>query len=68
MELVFRNVPSGKVNALRSQLTWTHYRLLLKVEKVEAGHFYMLEAVENGSSIWELEIQKMPLFKKVVDK
>ncbi|MCP4153945.1 MAG: DUF1016 domain-containing protein [bacterium] len=36
-----------KVNALRSELTWTHYRLLLKVKRVEARNFYMLEAVEN---------------------
>ncbi len=30
-----------KVNALRSELTWTHYRLLLKVEKEEARNFYV---------------------------
>lgn len=46
-----------KVNALRSELTWTHYRLLLKVEKVEARNFYMLEAVENSWSTRELERQ-----------
>ncbi len=46
-----------KVNALRSELTWTHYRLLLKVEKVEARRFYMLEAVENSWSTRELERQ-----------
>jgi len=31
-----------KVNALRSELTWTHYRLLLKIEREEARNFYML--------------------------
>jgi hypothetical protein len=45
-----------KVNALRSELTWTHYRLLLKVKKVEARNFYMLEAVENSWSTRELEM------------
>jgi len=30
-----------KVNSLRAELTWTHYRLLLKVEKEEAKNFYV---------------------------
>jgi len=30
-----------KVNALRAELTWTHYRLLLKVEKEKARNFYV---------------------------
>ena len=46
-----------KVNALRAELTWTHYRLLLKVEKEEARNFYMLEAIENRWSTRELERQ-----------
>ena len=46
-----------KVNALRSELTWTHYRLLLKIEREEARNFYMLEVVENGWSTRELERQ-----------
>jgi len=28
-------------HALRGELTWTHYRFLLKVEKEEARNFYM---------------------------
>jgi len=28
-----------KVNALRLKLSWTHYRLLLRLEKPEAGRF-----------------------------
>ena len=31
------------VDALRPQLTWTHYRLLLRVEKPEARAFYEIE-------------------------
>ena len=46
-----------KVNALRAELTWTHYRLLLKVEKEEARNFYMLESVKNNWSTRELERQ-----------
>jgi hypothetical protein len=33
-----------KVNALRSELSWTHYRLLLREEKQEACAFYEAEA------------------------
>jgi predicted nuclease of restriction endonuclease-like (RecB) superfamily len=46
-----------KHHALRDKLTWTHYRLLLKVEKQEAISFYMLEAVNNNWSTRELERQ-----------
>ena len=46
-----------KSHALRDQLSWTHYRLLLKVEREEARNFYMLEAAENGWSTRELERQ-----------
>lgn len=46
-----------KVNALRSQLTWTHYRLLLKVERAEAREFYETEAIAASWSTRELERQ-----------
>lgn len=32
-----------KVNALRSELTWTHYRLLLRVENQIVREFYIIE-------------------------
>ncbi len=44
-------------HALRDELTWTHYRLLLKVEKEEARDFYMLEAIKDNWSTRELERQ-----------
>lgn len=44
-----------KHHALRDELTWTHYRLLLKIEKQEAINFYMIEAVNNNWSTRELE-------------
>nr|QNO50951.1 hypothetical protein BBGANOMO_00025 [Methanosarcinales archaeon ANME-1 ERB6] len=50
--LIFKNP-----HALRGELTWTHYRLLLKVEKEEARDFYMIEAIENRWSTRELERQ-----------
>ncbi len=46
-----------KMNALRSELSWTHYRLLLRVEKPEARAFYEAEAVNARWSTRELERQ-----------
>ena len=46
-----------KVNALRSELSWTHYRLLLRVESPEARGFYEAEAVNSRWSTRELERQ-----------
>ncbi len=46
-----------KVNALRSELSWTHYRLLLRVEKPKARAFYEAEAVNARWSTRELERQ-----------
>ncbi len=47
----------SKVNALRSELSWTHYRLLLRVEKPEARAFYEAETVNAQWSTRELERQ-----------
>ncbi|MGB2840997.1 MAG: PDDEXK nuclease domain-containing protein [Halobacteriota archaeon] len=44
-------------DALRHELSWTHYRLLLRIEKGEARNFYMLESVKNNWSTRELERQ-----------
>ena len=44
-------------NALRSQLTWTHYRLLLSVEDEQARRWYMDEAVASAWSSRQLERQ-----------
>ena len=49
--------PTRKLNALRSELSWTHYRLLLRVEKPEARAFYEAEAVNSRWSTRELERQ-----------
>ena len=46
-----------KFHALRGELTWTHYRLLLKVEEENVRSFYMLEAINNNWSTRELERQ-----------
>ena len=46
-----------KSHAVRDELSWTHYRLLLKVEKPAAREFYEAEAAEHSWSTRELERQ-----------
>ncbi len=46
-----------KLHALRGELSWTHYRLLLKVESDAARDFYETEAVAGNWSTRELERQ-----------
>ena len=45
------------MSALRSELSWTHYRLILRVEKHSARLFYLNEAVNSAWSTRELERQ-----------
>lgn len=42
---------------LRSELSWTHYRQLMRVENEEARNFYLKEAVECAWSSRQLERQ-----------
>jgi len=51
-----------KVDALRQELTWTHYRLLMRVEQEEARAFYMKEAIEGNWSTRTLERQINSLY------
>ncbi|MBS4095945.1 MAG: hypothetical protein KGZ83_03795 [Sulfuricella sp.] len=44
-------------NALRSELSWTHYRLLTRVDNEEARLWYMREAVDQNWSTRALERQ-----------
>jgi predicted nuclease of restriction endonuclease-like (RecB) superfamily len=44
-------------DAVRHELSWTHYRLLLRVERPEARAFYEVEAVNSRWSTRELERQ-----------
>ena len=53
---------SQKVHALRAQLTWTHYRLLIRVEKPEAREWYMKEAADQNWSTRALERQINSLY------
>lgn len=44
-------------DALRHELTWTHYRLLTRVENERARTFYLTEAIEARLSTRQLERQ-----------
>ena len=48
---------NGIHHALRDELSWTHYRLLFKVEKEKARLWYMNEAVKENWSTRALERQ-----------
>jgi predicted nuclease of restriction endonuclease-like (RecB) superfamily len=50
------NLPQ-KSYALRSQLSWTHYRLLMRVESEAARNYYLEEAVSQNWSSRVLERQ-----------
>lgn len=49
-------------NAVRSELSWTHYRLLTRVENQDARQWYMNEAAEQNWSSRALERQIGTLF------
>lgn len=44
-----------KCYALRSKLTWTHHRLIMRVENADAREYYLKEASENNWSSRLLE-------------
>ena len=44
-------------NALRSELSWTHYRLIMKVENENARRFYIDECAKSNWSTRQLERQ-----------
>ena len=54
------NAPPAEIwrpGQLHSNLSWTHYRTLLRVEKREARGFYEIEALQNNWPARELERQ-----------
>ena len=48
---------SWQPGRLHTNLSWTHYRTLLRVDKTEARAFYEIEAIKNTWSARELERQ-----------
>jgi predicted nuclease of restriction endonuclease-like (RecB) superfamily len=55
------HIPSIR-NAVRPELSWTHYRLLLKVENKAARTYYMNECAEENWSTRTLERQINSLY------
>lgn len=51
-----------KSYALRSELTWTHYRLLMRVENENARNFYIEECIKSNWSTRQLEREITTLF------
>lgn len=54
-------------SALRSQFSWTHYKLLLSVENADKREFYIAEAEKNNWSARQLERQiNSQLFERLL--
>jgi DUF1016 N-terminal domain len=49
--------PSWKPGQLHPNLSWTHYRTLMRVDQPETRAFYEIEALKNNWSARELERQ-----------
>ncbi len=53
---------SQKLYALRRELTWTHYRFLMRVDKPDARAWYLKEAADQNWSVRVLERQINSLY------
>lgn len=42
-------------NAVRTELSWTHYRLLSRIESVEKQNYYLKEALQNNLNSRQLQ-------------
>lgn len=56
-ELADASDQSWQAGQLHPNLSWTHYRTLLRVESADARSFYEIEAIQNNWSARELERQ-----------
>jgi predicted nuclease of restriction endonuclease-like (RecB) superfamily len=52
-----KSSPSGRISAFAPELTWSHYRALMRVTDSKAREFYEQEAIESGWSRDQLERQ-----------
>lgn len=55
MRQFYKTYPIG--DALRRQLSWTHYRLLMRIDNPDKRSFYEIESASNNWSTRELERQ-----------
>jgi predicted nuclease of restriction endonuclease-like (RecB) superfamily len=51
----YRTFPNS--NPLRSQFSWTHYRLLVRIDNQDKREFYIAEGVKNNWTAREMERQ-----------
>ena len=50
------------VNTVRSELSWSHYRRLIRIENKDAREWYMAESIENNWSARALDRQISTLY------
>lgn len=60
MRQFYQNYP--KRNAVRTELSWTHYRTLLRVENAQARDWYLQETINQSWSARALERQISTLY------
>ncbi len=65
MRQFYRTFPIA--NSLRSQLSWTHYRLLLRVDNEDKREYYIAETTKNNWSVRQMERQiNSQLFERLL--
>lgn len=65
MRQFYRTFPIA--NSLRSQLSWTHYRVLLRIENEDKRDYYIAETVKNNWSVRQMERQiNSQLFERLL--
>lgn len=65
MRQFYRTFPIA--NSLRSQLSWTHYKLLIRIDDEDKREYYIAETVKNNWSIRQMERQiNSQLFERLL--
>lgn len=55
------------VNSLRTQLSWTHYRTLIRIDNEDKRDYYIAETVKNNWSVRQMERQiNSQLFERLL--
>ena len=65
MRQFYRTFPIA--NSLRSQLSWTHYRTLIRLDNEDKREYYIAETVKNNWSVRQMERQiNSQLFERLL--
>lgn len=62
--MLAQSVSQEKLSAVRRELTWTHYKMLMRVKKEEARIWYTNEATHSEWSTRQLEHQSDSLYNE----